>query len=357
MNASEMSLLEDFIKGAIGSQFVIPIYQRKYTWEKNKQIKRFLNDLNANLKVLDKSYFLGTIYYANVSIDFLIRKREIVEGQQRLITVFLTLAALVKIAKEEGKEDLAQKIKQDYLENPKTDKYKLRLNPGLLDQSAYKQIINDNLAEYNDDSRMLENYQYIYESLTSLNKQYDLEQILNALKRFFIIRIEIDSQYDVQEIFETVNGTGQTLSIADLILNFITMLADQKTQEAIYQKYWLHLEKCLEDPKTLAEFLRFYLARKNYQLSAKEDLCETFKTYWRAKDGQNNYEVLLEDMLNYGKHYQRLYLQNNTDELGEVIKDFQRLGMVIAAPFAMSVLEHLQKKKSRQSKLKRYWNY
>ena len=49
MKADPLSLFEEFIKGAIGSQYVIPVYQRNYTWKKHKQVQQLLEDIKKIL--------------------------------------------------------------------------------------------------------------------------------------------------------------------------------------------------------------------------------------------------------------------------------------------------------------------
>ena len=63
MEASPMSLFEKFIKEAYGSQYVIPVYQRNYTWKKNKQVKQLLADIERILKGETKKHFIGTVVY------------------------------------------------------------------------------------------------------------------------------------------------------------------------------------------------------------------------------------------------------------------------------------------------------
>ena len=58
MKSSPMSLFEEFIKEAFGSQYVIPVYQRNYTWKKNKQVKQLLVDIKNILKGETQKHFI-----------------------------------------------------------------------------------------------------------------------------------------------------------------------------------------------------------------------------------------------------------------------------------------------------------
>lgn len=62
MKSSPMSLFEEFIKEAFGSQYVIPVYQRNYTWKKNKQVKQLLIDIENILRVKQRNTLLELLF-------------------------------------------------------------------------------------------------------------------------------------------------------------------------------------------------------------------------------------------------------------------------------------------------------
>lgn len=82
MKADPLSLFEEFIKGAIGSQYVIPVYQRNYTWKKNKQVYQLLEDIRKVLSKESPRHFLGSIVYVITKTDFIVREREVVDSVQ-----------------------------------------------------------------------------------------------------------------------------------------------------------------------------------------------------------------------------------------------------------------------------------
>ena len=113
-------------------------------------------------------------------------------------------------------------------------------------------------------------------------------------------------------------------------------------QETIYEKYWLKLEKIFPESKKLAEFIRFYLASKMYTLTTEKDLYQVFKDYWKVHDGENKYLEILDEVLHYARHYERLYLSEKQDPLGEQLLDFRKLQSFMPAPFSIRMLEHLR---------------
>lgn len=344
MKSSPMSLLEEFIKEAFGSQYVIPVYQRNYTWKKNKQVKQLLADIESILRGDTKRHFIGTIVYNIVNTNFMVREREVVDGQQRLITMFLIAYALRNIAREKDEKDIETALTNSYLENPGEDRYKFRMQPSVSDDDAYSYIAKDIISSYSGTSLVMDNYKYIYSRLSELSEQHTLMDIINAVRGLYIVRIELDPEDDAQQIFESINSTGEKLTAADLIRNFIMMRRVNSEQEEIYNKYWLKLEKVFPESKKLAEFIRFYLATKTYTLTTEKDLYEGFKNYWKDNNGTTKYLEILSDMVVFSNHYNRLYLQISNDELGDAIKDYRRLQSFMPAPFAMSVLEHLRLK-------------
>ncbi len=81
----------DFFRNSSGCQFVIPVYQRNYTWTAGKEVKQLLNDLEKVLTGEYHNHFLGIMIYLDKPIDFSAREFSVIDGQQRLTTIFLTL--------------------------------------------------------------------------------------------------------------------------------------------------------------------------------------------------------------------------------------------------------------------------
>lgn len=338
MKAEPLSLFEEFIKGANGSQYVIPVYQRNYTWKKHKQVLQLLTDIKQILEKKTKKHFLGSIVYVNTKTDFIVREREVVDGQQRLVTMFLVTYALKEIASENNNNQIKDHLTYNYLENNDKGEYKYRLRPAVSDDDAYLYIANEKADEYNGNSLIMENYKFIKSFLTELASEYSLIEVINAIRQLYIVRIELEEGDDAQQIFESINSTGEKLTPADLIRNYILMNRSNSEQETIYHTYWLKLEKIFPESKKLSEFFRFFLATKNYILVTEKDLYEAFKQYWN--NNSDDTTSILDDLLNYAHHFERLYLSDKEDELGESINDFRRMQSFMPAPFLMRILEH-----------------
>jgi uncharacterized protein with ParB-like and HNH nuclease domain len=192
-----------------------------------------------------------------VNTDFIVRERAVVDGQQRLITMFLIAYALRKIAKNIGEDDIANIITSNYLENMNSEKYKYRLQPSVSDDDAYSYITIDKIDEFTESSLIMDNYKYLCKNLEALVGKYSLMTVINAVRELYIVRIELDTNDDAQQIFESINSTGEKLTAADLIRNYILMNRTNDEQEKIYKNFWLKLEKIFPESKKWLSFSVF----------------------------------------------------------------------------------------------------
>ena len=122
--------LAALIRETVATQFVIPVYQRNYTWTAKREVKQYLSDLKTVIQSNDIRHFMGIIIYYEISHE-LGHEFSIIDGQQRLTTTFLTLYALRDILIEKGQSDTATNLEGQYLTNQFCDdsiKLKLKLN-------------------------------------------------------------------------------------------------------------------------------------------------------------------------------------------------------------------------------------
>ena len=83
----------ELLRGSSGAQFVIPAYQRNYTWTAKKEVKQLFDDLVAVLNNERSKHFVGIMIYLEKSVSPFHWERSVIDGQQRLTTIFLTLYA------------------------------------------------------------------------------------------------------------------------------------------------------------------------------------------------------------------------------------------------------------------------
>ncbi|NLK43060.1 MAG: DUF262 domain-containing protein, partial [Tissierellia bacterium] len=139
--------LLDFLKNSSGCQFVIPVYQRNYTWTAGKEVKQLLEDFKNVLERKYSNHFLGIIIYLDTPIDFSSREFSVIDGQQRLTTIFLLLYSIRTMLKEQDEIDAINSLDGQYLTNPfaTNKKIKYKLKPLVSDDDVYQYIVNDKI--------------------------------------------------------------------------------------------------------------------------------------------------------------------------------------------------------------------
>ena len=234
--------LLDLLKSANGDQFVVPVYQRNYTWRANYEVKQFLIDLDAVIRGEYPRHFLGVIVFLSKTIMLGCNEMSIIDGQQRITTIFLTLYAAKALYQEEYNTTNADILDSNYLINATGPKY--RLKPLVSDDEVYKCIVEEKFDEIdNKSSKVYLNYLFIKDHLRNLEKQgYSLDDVVMALDKLYLVCIPISENDNAQKIFESINATGAKLTSADLIRNFLLMNLPSDTQDEYYSKYWKKLE-------------------------------------------------------------------------------------------------------------------
>lgn len=322
-----------------GNQYVIPVYQRKYTWTANKEIKQYLNDLE---KIVNKEYinhFMGIIIQLDTNIGIGKVESSVVDGQQRLTTIFLTLYAVKYLLEKNGDIASANLIDSKYLTNDEKiygSDFKYRLKPMVSDDDVYRLIVENKFDSVSDkDSNIYKNFFYILGFLESITlKGITVQQILDALNELYVVSIPITENDCPQRIFESINATGVKLTAADLIRNYLLMNLDSNTQEAYYYNYWKNIEKLVSnDSKKLELFFRFYLAIKKYELVSKNNIYREFVSWVESQ----NYDIktTFEDLIKYAKYYYDILvldLNQHDKKLKLTLTDYRNIKSDLTLP-------------------------
>lgn len=295
--------LMQLLMSSTGCQFVIPVYQRNYTWSAEREVKQYLNDLSHVLNLEYKNHFMGILIYLEKSIDFSTRELSVIDGQQRLTTTFLTIYAIREMFKNNGELDRVQQLDGQYLTNPfHKDKIKYKLKPLVSDDDVYRCIVEDRLDENeNQQSLIYKNYLYIKGYLEDLvSRGYTANDILLALDKLYVVCVPISEDDNAQKIFESINATGVKLTAADLIRNFLLMNLDSDTQERYYAQYWRKIEENISaDSKDLEMFFRMYLAIKTYTLVSRSAVYRSFVEW--VEEQRIKTDILFKELLDYSK--------------------------------------------------------
>lgn len=332
--------LLDFFRNSSGCQFVIPVYQRNYTWTAGKEVKQYLDDMNSVLNGEYDNHFLGIMIYLDTAIDYSAREFSVIDGQQRLTTTFLTLYAIKELFNQQGAEDQIKSLEGQYLTNPfSTNKMKYKLKPLVSDDEVYQCIVENNLDKIEDTtSNVYKNYNYILDYLKNvLLSGKTLNDILMAMNKLYVVCVPIAESDNAQKIFESINATGVKLTASDLIRNFILMDLPSDTQEEYYEKYWKVIEDYISnDSKKLELFFRMFLATKTLSLPNKNVVYRLF-VKWFKETGKNTKEVLKEIVV-YADAYYTIYRKDlcKVDSgIRNALKEYRRILSDMPAPVLM----------------------
>lgn len=333
-----------FLQMSMGSQFVIPVYQRNYTWTANKEVKQYFDDLENVLNKKYDKHFLGIIIYLDTPIDYSTREFSVIDGQQRLTTTFLILYAVKNLMISKGLKDEATKLENQFLVNQYVpDKLKLKLKPLVADDQVYKQIVLDQFDDITEKgSNVYKNYNWIIEKVQLLLEKYSFNDILMALDKLYVVCVPVTSNDSPQKIFESINSTGAKLVASDLIRNYILMDIPSDTQEAYYNQYWKKIEENLtSDSKKIELFFRMFLACKIQSLPNKSEVYGEFKEWFSLETSAGKtVEECLKEIVTYSKYYNSIYskpLDKVDPDIRDAIKDFRNNLTEMPAPLLMEI--------------------
>lgn len=293
-----------FLDGS-DKKFVIPVYQRPYSWKKSNcelLIKDLLEVYNRGYK----SHFFGSIVYVENDIGGC-NEYIIIDGQQRITTVSLLLLAIRNYITD-NKLDIginANKITTAYLTDEYADsakKLKLKLVQG--DDDAYDRLIEKTQPITNNNVTV--NYNYFYYNVLSSMQDTEIKGLYDAIMKLMIVNISLNPHNgdDPQLIFESLNSTGLDLEEADKIRNYVLMKMSSAQQERIYKNYWEKLENQVSK-EDINRFIRHYLAVKTRELANENKLYFAFKNY-REKNIELQIEEILNDILIYAEFYNQI---------------------------------------------------
>ncbi len=183
----KVGLLE-LLYGSQGTQFVIPAYQRNYTWLANREVKQLLDDIKKVLSKERNKHFIGIMIYLETSISPFQRERSVIDGQQRLTTIFLVLYAIKELMLERDMNIEAEKLENMYLVNPFNETNKFKLKPLVSDDVVYQKIVSrefDNIQEKK--ANVYLNFCYIKDTLQALLESYTINDLLEAMNKLYIV--------------------------------------------------------------------------------------------------------------------------------------------------------------------------
>lgn len=339
MKATEANLLK-FLKKS--PQFVIPIYQRNYSWTEEQCQQLWSDLLRAGRDQNISGHFIGSIVYVERGLSTVTTQEAllVIDGQQRLTTTTLLLAALAEYFEAHELPEIldsfsARKLRNYYLLNPDEDgerHYKLILSE--TDKDSLLAILKNTPMPTEASSRIEQNFK-IFQSLL-LKHRTEINVVCQGLAKLLIVEVSLDrAQDNPQLIFESMNSTGLELSQADLIRNYILMGLEPNLQAELYNSYWRPMEKAFGQAADAAHFdpfMRHYLTAKTGEIPNVREVYAAFKSY--ARSSQASTTELVADIYEYASYYCAMALgAEKNPHLKQAFHDLRELKVDVAYPF------------------------
>jgi hypothetical protein len=262
-------------------QIEVPLFQRQYVWDRQRHWEPLWEDISHKFAEYIEgrrdapSHFLGAMVLDQKRTPSThVTRRQVIDGQQRLTTLQIFLAALRDFCKEQGCADIAEEceaftLNRGMMSNPDIDRFKVQ--PTQADRKQFRDVlqagsrtqleqlhppVRRKYARKNDPRpKMVEAYLFFHEQLAEfflgtseeppLAVEYPLstrlDECFQALKNALqVVVIDLGVDDDAQVIFETLNARGEPLLPADLLRNFIFLRAARldEPQEELYEEHW-----------------------------------------------------------------------------------------------------------------------
>lgn len=247
MKAVETTV-KDLLEG--DKLYVIPKYQRKYAWTKNdwaqfwRAIERHYGE--AEVESSPHGHFLGSIVYAQrKSFATEASNFDVIDGQQRLTTVMLLLAAMRDSLEEDDPQ--REKIEAFFKNRFESSEFQFKVRPGDSDRPHFNSILSGNIEQ--SGGLVLSAYKYFLSAISELadTGPINFTSLLRAATaRLEIVQIVTGPEDNAHRIFQTLNSTGKELTGVDLLRNHFFMLLPNELDDA-YERYWNPMQSILGD--------------------------------------------------------------------------------------------------------------
>jgi len=348
VKADDANLL-DLLK--VNAQFEVPIYQRAYAWGDAECDQLWRDILRAGENDALGAHFTGSVVYVEKAVSTQTNQSPslIIDGQQRVTTVSLILAALAARLDQEPahlQEPIEGfspvEIRESYLINRhKSDerRFKLLLSQG--DRDALMAVVEGREPPAGTVSRVLDNAAHFRSKLQ--DSALDLATVCRGISKLQVVDVRLQLGVDhPQLVFEAMNSTGKKLSQADLIRNFVLMDLPADSQASLWKSHWRPMELELGqsgNEGVFDDFVRHFLTVVTGSIPRVGDIHEAFKDYAaeRRKQGDTINDIV-QELREYSRRYAAIALGNETDpKLRRAFDELAQIRADVVYPFLLTV--------------------
>ncbi|MFE6733705.1 DUF262 domain-containing protein [Microbacterium sp. NPDC057650] len=234
---------------APSTNIVVPVYQRQYRWDIGG-CERLLSDIRAvAAEDAGHRHFIGSILSAqDASSDG--ADLILIDGQQRVTTLMLLVAALHHSVRDTDPA-MAAELERVLVRADDSSRTKLRPHHAWAD--LYDSVVLDRRDDADRESRFDDNYAFFRSQVHA----DEAPRIWEGLKKLEHVSITLGAAANAQQIFESLNSTGEPLRDHELIHNYILMGLSHGEQLEIEEQYWLPIERLTGE--TIGAFWRHFL--------------------------------------------------------------------------------------------------
>lgn len=321
-------------------QFIIPRFQREYSWDK-KNYQEFFEDMINNLvvdkgNIKDDQYFLGTMLFVGNFTEKPDKPIEVIDGQQRLTTITILFSVLSDRFRELGEDTLSKQL-FNYIMTTDDDGNEVRV---LQSKSSYPYFVYyiqdrektiDTLPNTEEENCIKETYEYFLQqtsenALKKLLKKRMGDDIVHAFSHLEILKalrdqvlgctfisIAAADKDQANKIFAILNAKGKRLAYIDLIKNKIFEELKDGVDGTFAEESWDEIKKLLNSGAEtigMATFFRHYWISKYRRCNASVLYDNFNKTIAKKKE---TYKEFLRDLVNNAKNYVKIINPNRAD--------------------------------------------
>jgi len=360
----------------IQTKHKVPKNQREYAWE-DKHIYDFIRDITEAKGESKAQYFMGTIVVTGTS-DL----REVVDGQQRMATTCIVIAA--------ARDYLINTKQTDNIEsaNLLSQRYLLEKDPSDLETYPYL-ILNDIDNQFFRDfiielpaAKNLTSFKKVIPSHVRLKRAYDIayeeitkiaeappgkarQQLTDLIKylqeKIQVIILKAPDEASAFILFETLNDRGIDLAISDLLKNFLLGKGQARIEEI--KTKWHEMKTSLEASDAgddIVMYIRHLWCSKN-GLVREKDLYKEIKN---LVINNNKAVAFAEDLSKNAKIYAQLVSPDEQfwraygDETYKSVKALNIINHTQSRPLILAVLNKFELKEIRKAiRLIEAWSF
>lgn len=337
-------VLQELLDGKI--QYRVPLFQRTYSWKEKDWSTLWEDVLEIYAMDQPRNHFIGAVVTQPVSDTPPegVKKYLLIDGQQRLTTLFIMLSCIRREALRTGLHGLADEILETCLVNKFASQGEehIKLHPTQRDRQPFRLVIADQEVP-DDDQQILNAFKYFSQRISdgdSDENPFDLRNLKSYITdRLDLVSITLESEDSPHRIFESLNNTGMPLGAADLIRNLIFMnIPTEKDAEGAYNRLWFPMQEATAN--RLDDFFWRYLMMDG-SLPRWDETFEEIKKRFGDGGAEQAIESLRE-FSKFARYFRWLCLLEDEKLPSPLLPQIKRLNsweVEVSYPFLMKSLD------------------